>query len=83
METMAQRKVWTIHTSIMNQPSLHRLSNVPQTKVVKEALTPISLSAASSYDPDDAAGELEFGAFYAETGAAPGTAPGDLQHGGV
>ena len=30
-----------------------------------------------------AAGELEFGAFYAETGAAPGTAPGDLQHGGV
>ena len=29
-----------------------------------------------------AAGELEFGAFYAETGAA-GTAPDDLQHGGV
>ena len=28
-----------------------------------------------------AAGELEFGAFYAETGAA-GTAPDDLQHGG-
>ena len=30
-----------------------------------------------------AEGELEFGAFYAETGAAPGTAPDDLQHGGV
>ena len=27
-------------------------------------------------------GEPEFGAFYAETGAAPG-APDDLQHGGV
>ena len=39
METMAQRKVWTIQTSIMNQPSLQRLSNVPQTKVVKEALS--------------------------------------------
>ena len=40
METMAQRKVWTIHTSIMNQPSL-RVINVPQTKVVKEALSAV------------------------------------------
>jgi hypothetical protein len=25
-------------------------------------------------------GEYEFGAFYAESGAAPGTGPEDLQH---
>ena len=37
-----------------------------------------------SVDADaHAAGELEFGAFYAETGAAPGTAPDDLLRGGV
>ena len=40
-------------------------------------------SALDALDKTYAAGELEFGAFYAETGAAPGTAPDDLQHGGV
>ena len=32
---------------------------------------------------DMAAGELEFGAFYAEAAGAPGASPGDLRHEGV